>query len=190
MGMAQAVELKLLLTSVTEAGVARSDRAARRRFERLQAAMAPDVEALDNPETARAEIGPRFLAESAPPEPPRFDELTWPKPQHIADVISAHPELREWAFLVGEEPARLDRFLALCEPPLPHAGAGVPSRSSHRANETLLRLRARVSPPARVGGRATRFATGASTASRSCWADCVKGGSPPVADRVTGHKMG
>ena len=124
-GMAEAVELKLLLTSVTEADVARSERAARRRLERLQAAMAPDVEALDNPETARAEIARRFLAESAPPEPPRFDELTWPKPQHIADVISTHPELREWAFLVGEEPALLDRFLALCEPPLPHAGAGV-----------------------------------------------------------------
>ena len=52
MAMAEAVELKLLLTSVTEAGVARSDRAARRRLERLRAAMAPDVEALDNPETA------------------------------------------------------------------------------------------------------------------------------------------
>ena len=124
-GMAKAVELKLLLTSVTEAGLARSERAARRRLERLQAAMAPDVEALDSPEIARAEIARRFLAESAPPEPPRFDELTWPKPQHIADVITAHPKLREWAFLVGEEPALLDRFLGLCEPPLPHAAAGV-----------------------------------------------------------------
>ena len=124
-GMAEAVELKLLLTSVTEAGLARSERAARRRLEQLQAAMAPDVEALDSPETARAEIARRFLAESAPPEPPRFDELTWPKPQRIADVIGAHPKLREWAFLVGEEPALLDRFLDLYEPPRPHAGAAV-----------------------------------------------------------------
>jgi hypothetical protein len=122
-GMAEAVEFKLLLTSVTEAGLARSERAARRRLEQLQAAMAPDVDALDSPETARAEIARRFLAESAPPEPPRFDELTWPKPQHIADVMSAHTKLREWAFLVGEEPALLERFLDLYEPPLPHAGA-------------------------------------------------------------------
>lgn len=124
-GMAEAVELKLLLTSVAEAGLARSERTARRRLEQLQAAMAPDVEALDNPETARAEIARRFLAESTLPEPPRFDELTWPKPQHVADVISAHPKLREWAFLAGEEPGLLDRFLDLYEPPLPHAPAGV-----------------------------------------------------------------
>jgi hypothetical protein len=138
-GMAEAVELKLLLTSVAEAGLARSERAARRRLEQLQAAMAPDVEALDNPETARAEIARRFLAESAPPEPPRFDELTWPKPQHIADLISARPELREWAFLVGEEPALLDRFLDLYEPPLPHAVAGV----RHQAIEDALTRLAR-----------------------------------------------
>jgi hypothetical protein len=123
-GMAEAVELKLLVTSVTEAGLAVSERAARRRLEQLQAAMAPDVEALDNPETARAEMARRFLAESTPPEPPRFNELTWPKPQHVADVISGHPKLREWAFLVGEEPALLDRFLKLYKPPLPHAGVG------------------------------------------------------------------
>ena len=183
-GMAEAVELKLLLTSVTEAGVACSERAARRRLERLQAAMAPDVEALDNPETARAEIARRFLAESAPPEPPRFDELTWPKPQHIADVISAHPELREWAFLVGEEPALLDRFLALCEPPLPHAGAGVRHEAIEgalkklaRANETSL-ASVHESVHRAVGRSRTRFVTGASTASRSCWADCVRGARP------------
>jgi hypothetical protein len=138
-GMAEAVEFKLLLTSVTEAGLARSERAARRRLEQLQAAMAPDVEALDNPETARAEIARRFLAEWAPPEPPRFDELTWPKPQHIANVISTHPRLREWAFLVGEESALLDRFLALYEPPPPHAGAGV----RHEAIEGALKKLAR-----------------------------------------------
>ncbi|MBV8998171.1 MAG: hypothetical protein JO304_03865, partial [Solirubrobacterales bacterium] len=134
-GMAEAVELKLLLASVTEAGLARSERAARRRLEQLQAAMAPDVEALDNPETARSEIARRFLAESAPPEPPRFDELTWPKPQRIADLITTHPKLREWAFLVGEERALLDRFLDLYEPPLPHAGAGV----RHEAIEDALK---------------------------------------------------
>lgn len=124
-GMAEAVELKLLLTSVTEAGLAVSERAARRRLEQLQAAMAPDVEALDSPETARAELARRFLAESTLPEPPRFDELNWPKPQHVSEVIRAHPKLREWAFLVGEEPALLDRFLDLYEPPPPHAPAGV-----------------------------------------------------------------
>jgi hypothetical protein len=138
-GMAEAVEFKLLLTSVTEAGLARSERAARRRLEQLQAAMAPDVEALDNPETARSEIARRFLAEWAPPEPPRFDELTWPKPQHIADVLSAHPKLREWAFLVGEEPALLDRFLQVYEPPLPHAGAGVRLGAIEGALQTLVR---------------------------------------------------
>jgi hypothetical protein len=138
-GMAEAVELKLLLTSVTDAGLARSERAARRRLEQLQAAMAPDVEALDSPETARAEIARRFLAESAPPEPPRFDELTWPKPQRIADLLTAHPKLREWAFLVGEEPALLDRFLDLYEPPPPHAGAGV----RHEALEGALKQLAR-----------------------------------------------
>jgi hypothetical protein len=138
-GMAEAVELKLLLSSVTEAGLARSERAARRRLEQLQAAMAPDVEALDNPETARAEIARRFLAESAPPEPPRFDELTWPKPQHIADVMSAHPKLREWAFLAGEEPALLDRFLDLYESPLPHAGAGLRQEAIEGALKALAR---------------------------------------------------
>ncbi|MGA9702640.1 hypothetical protein [Pseudomonas sp.] len=134
-GMAEAVELKLLLTSVTEAGLARSERSARRRLEQLQAAMAPDVEALDSPETARAEIARRFLSESTHPEPPRFDELNWPKPQHVADVLSAHPKLLEWAFLVGEEPALLGRFLDLYEPPPPHAGAGV----RHEAIEGALK---------------------------------------------------
>jgi hypothetical protein len=123
--MAEAVELKLLLASVTEAGLAPSERAARRRLEQLQAAMAPDVDALDSPETSRSEIARRFLAESTLPEPPRFDELTWPKPQHVADVIRAQPQLREWAFLAGEEPALLDRFLDVYETPPPHAGAGV-----------------------------------------------------------------
>jgi len=139
-GMAEAVELKLLVVSVTEAGLARSERAARRRLEHLQAAMAPDVEALDNPETARAEIARRFLAESAPPEPPRFGELTWPKPQRVAELISAHPELREWAFLVGEELALLHRFLDVYEPPPPHAGAGV----RHEAIEDAVQKLARV----------------------------------------------
>lgn len=122
-GMAEAVELKLLLASVTHDGLASSERVARRRLERLQAAMSPDVEALDSPETARAEIARRFLAESAPPEPPRFDELSWPKPRHVADVLSEHPNVRHWAFLVGEEPGLLDRFLDLYEPPQPHAPA-------------------------------------------------------------------
>jgi hypothetical protein len=142
-GMAEAVEFKLLLTSVTEAGLARSERAARRRLEQLQAAMAPDVQALDNPETARAEIARRFLAEWAPPEPPRFEELTWPKPRHIADVMTAHPKLREWAFLVGEEPALLDRFLELYEPPLAHAAAG----ARHDAIESALRKLAGANGP-------------------------------------------
>lgn len=140
-GMAEAVELKLLLVSVTEAGLARSERAARRRLEQLQAAMAPEVEALDNPETGRAEIARRFLAESAPPEPPRFDELTWPKPGHIADVMSAHPKLREWAFLVGEEPALLDRFLGFYEPPVSHATAGVRYQAIEGAVEQLARAK-------------------------------------------------
>jgi hypothetical protein len=54
-------------------------------------------------------------------------------------VISAHPKLREWAFLVGEEPALLDRFLALYEPPLPHAGAGVRHEAIERAVDQLAR---------------------------------------------------
>jgi hypothetical protein len=140
-GMAEAVELKLLLSTVTEAGLARSERAARRRLEQLQAAMAPEVEALDSPETARAEIARRFLAESAPPEPPRFDELTWPKPQHVADVMIAHPKVREWAFLVGEEPALLDGFLDLYEPPPPHAGAGVRYEAIEDALKRLARAK-------------------------------------------------
>ena len=147
-GMAEAVELKLLLAAVTEAGLARSERAARRRLEQLQAAMAPEVEALDSPDTARAELARRFLAESAPPEPPRLQELTWPKPDHVADVMSAHPNLREWAFLVGEEPALLDRFLKHYEPPLPHTGAGL----RHEAIEDALKkvARANGAPFARV----------------------------------------
>ena len=147
-GMAEAVELKLLLASVTEAGLARSERAARRRLEQLQAAMAPEVEALDSPDTARAELARRFLAESAPPEPPRLQELTWPKPDHVADVMSAHPNVREWTFLVGEEPALLDRFLKQCEPPLSHSGAGV----RHEAIEDALKkvARANGAPFARV----------------------------------------
>ncbi|HTX08830.1 MAG TPA: hypothetical protein VME22_09475 [Solirubrobacteraceae bacterium] len=157
-GMAEAVELKLLLTSVTEAGLARSERAARRRLEQLQAAMAPDVEALDSPETARAEIARRFLAESAPPEPPRFDELTWPKPQRIAELLTAHPQLREWAFLVGEEPALLERFLDLYEPPPPHAGAGV----RHEALEGALKQLARV--------RGATFARVHESVHRAIWA--------------------
>jgi hypothetical protein len=124
---------------VAEAGIAVSERAARRRLEHLQAAMAQDVDALDSPETARAEIARRFLAESAPPEPPRFDELTWPKPGHVADVMTAHPKLREWAFLVGEEPALLDRFLDLYEPPLPHAGAGARHEAIEGAVHQLAR---------------------------------------------------
>jgi hypothetical protein len=138
-GMAEAVELKLLLTSVTNAGLARSERAARRRLEQLQAAMAQDVEALDSPETARAEIARRFLAESAPPEPPRFDELTWPKPQHVADVVSAHPKLRDWAFLVGEDPALLDRFLDVYKSPPSHAGAGARHEAIENALDQLAR---------------------------------------------------
>lgn len=134
-GMAEAVELKLLLVSVSEAGLARSERAARRRLEQLQAAMAPDVDALDSPETARAEIARRFLAESIPPEPPRFDELTWPKPQHVSELIKAHPKLREWAFLAAEEPAMLDRFLGFYEAPPTHAGAG----ARHEAIDSALR---------------------------------------------------
>jgi hypothetical protein len=144
--MGEAVELKLLLTSVTEAGLARSERAARRRLEQLQTAMAPEVEALDSPDTARAEIARRFLAESAPPEPPRLQELTWPKPGHVADVMSAHPKLREWAFLVGEEPALLDRFLKIYEPPVPHAGAGVRNEAIEDALKKLARRTDRRSP--------------------------------------------
>jgi hypothetical protein len=121
--MAEAVEFRVLLSSVTEAGLVGSERAARRRLERLQAAMSPDVEALDNPETGRAEIARRFLAESAPPEPSRLDGLSWPKPERISDLLGTHPDLRKWAFLVGEEPRLLDRFLDLYEPPTSHARA-------------------------------------------------------------------
>lgn len=54
-------------------------------------------------------------------------------------MISAHPKLREWAFLVGEEPALLDRFLGLYVPPLPHAGAGARYEAIEGALEKLAR---------------------------------------------------
>lgn len=134
-GIAQPLAMR-----VTEAGLARSEGAAARRWlENLQAAMAPDVEALDNPETARAEMARRLLAESIPPEPPRFVELAWPKPRHVADVIRAHPKLREWAFLVGEKPTLLDRFLAQYKPPPPHAGAAARHEAIDGALEQLAR---------------------------------------------------
>ena len=55
-------------------------------------------------------------------------------------MISAHPKLREWAFLVTKEPRCSTIFLSLYESPPPHAGAG----ARHEAIEDALKKVARV----------------------------------------------
>jgi len=112
-GMAEAVELKFLMTSVTEAGLSPSERATRRELEKLQKAMSPDVDAFDGPEPARAEIARRFLAEMAPPEPTRVAELAWPKPERIRELLATRPDVVTWAYLSPDDLDTLTRFMHL-----------------------------------------------------------------------------
>lgn len=98
-GMANAVELEFLKSYVAEAGLAVSPRAAKRHLERLQQAMAVEVEAMDRPETARAEIARRFLAEVVPPQPDPLPELNWPMLAHVREIWESEREIVRRAFL-------------------------------------------------------------------------------------------
>lgn len=109
-GMADAVELKFLLGYVTEAGYAVTERAARRELERLQVAMSPQVEALERPEPARAEIARRFLAEMSPPEPSPLPDLSWPSLGHVRELLFSRTDVVSWAYLAPGAEQLLHRF--------------------------------------------------------------------------------
>lgn len=98
-GMANAVELEFLKGYLAQAGLAVSPRAAKRQLERLQQAMASEVEAMDRPETARAEIARRFLAEVVPPQPDPLPELNWPMLKHVRSIWGSEREIVRRAFL-------------------------------------------------------------------------------------------
>ncbi len=98
-GMANAVELEFLKSYVAQAGLAASPRVAKRQLERLQQAMAAEVEAMDRPETARAEIARRFLAEVVPPQPDPLPEISWPMLAHVRDIWEHDREVVRRAFL-------------------------------------------------------------------------------------------
>lgn len=115
-GMADAVELSFLDRYMAAAGLAGSERVARRERERLQAAMGPQVEALEGPNPARAEIARRFLAEAAPAEPPRLPELSWPMMDHVRDLVASDADAVRWSFASTAAMAGLRAFLHRLEP--------------------------------------------------------------------------
>jgi hypothetical protein len=61
--------------------------------------MASEVEAMDRPETARAEIARRFLAEAMPPEPDPLPELNWPMLTHVRELWKSERDMVRRAFL-------------------------------------------------------------------------------------------
>lgn len=109
-GMADAVELKFLRRYLTEAKYAKSERMVKRELERLQRAMSSQVETLDRPEPARAEIARRFLAEATPPEPPLLADLSWPSLDGVRELLYSRPDIVGWAYLAPGAEQLLKRF--------------------------------------------------------------------------------
>ena len=134
-GLAESVEIQFLLDYLVSEELVPSERAARRQLERLQKEMSSQVEALDAPETARAEIARRFLAEISPPEPSPFAELSWPRPERIIQILdegrTKHLQIGAWAYLAPSDEELLHRFLNVYR--LPHAGPGLRARARDQA---------------------------------------------------------
>lgn len=111
-GMANAVELEFLKEYLAEMGIATSTSAAKGQLERLQAAIRPDIEALDRPESGNPEVARRFLAELMPPDFDPLPELNWPRLATVQTLILEDSQAVDFAFLTDEALAMLRLFLS------------------------------------------------------------------------------
>lgn len=120
-GMANAIELEFLKEYLVRNEIAPTKTYAKKNLERLQSCMTPQVEAMDRPEPARAELARRFLAEQIPPQPDPLDEISWPKIDHVADIWHDDEVAVKLAFLDQLASKLLPQFLFALEP---SAGGG------------------------------------------------------------------